>query len=102
MPDKSVMQVLLDKCSKSVITVNSTKGMLFNGPNDAYIFLPFGGIMEESYWSNSGYDGYYWTSNTMGDELSDAAYVLHTTYQNLAGITDNRRDEGMSVRPIAK
>ena len=102
MPDKSVMQVLLDKCSKSVITINSTKGMLFNGPNDAYIFLPFGGIMEESYWSNSGYDGYYWTSNTMGDELSDAAYVLHTTYQNLAGITDNRRDEGMSVRPIAK
>ena len=99
MPTNAEWQELLDNCNWTWTTQNGVNGyQVASKTNSNSIFLPAAGSRDDTYLSNVGYDGYYWSSSLYELELYDA-WFLYFDWGIVYGNSYTRRS-GRSVRPV--
>ena len=77
------------------------KGSKLTGPNGKSIFLPAAGSRNDTYLTNAGTDGYYWSSSLNTDYyLNYAWYVFFYAYDVYS--SSYRRCYGLSIRPVSE
>ena len=104
MPTKAEMQELYDNCTQVRTTENGYYGLLFTGPNDNSIFLPFAGYYQGSERYGSVSDGYYWSSSLSTDDWltinsTDRAWRFYFRSDN-GYMSSGYRSDGLSVRAV--
>ena len=88
-------------CRQEWTTLNDVNGRKFTSKiNGNCIFLPAAGYRYNSGLNNNGGNGYYWTA-TQYSRYAYQAYSL-TFSTSSSGYNTQGRDEGQSVRPVAK
>ena len=100
MPTKDEIEELHDKCSWTWTTVNGVNGYKVIGPNGNSIFLPAAGHRNGSGLIYRGTYGYYWSSS-LDVRYCYLAYDLYF-YDSYHDLSDSRRIDGLSVRPVSK
>ena len=74
MPTRYEVEELYEKCAKGEYELNGVKGMLFVGPNEKTIFLPYGGYKTDQVYRSDML--YYWTSSWEWDGSYDGRFPL--------------------------
>lgn len=92
MPTKAEMDELINKCTWTSVTYNSTYCYKVTGPNGNFIYLPKAGYRYSTTLSGSGSYAYYWTSNIYS--TSNAYYV------NNGSVNSIGRYYGCTIRPV--
>ncbi len=108
MPTSDQWQELREHCSSEYTTMNGTQGRLFvSKTNGNIIFLPAAGMREtwksgsyENIWVNRGGCCYYWLAQRDSDNVGQA-YSFRLANLELVK-SNNGRDKGLSVRPVAR
>ena len=101
MPTDEQRKELADNCRQEWTTLNDVNGRKFTSKtNGNCIFLPAAGYRYNSGLNNNGGNGYYWTA-TQYSRYAYQAYSL-TFSTSSSGYNALGRDEGNSVRPVAK
>lgn len=80
MPTDVQAQELIDNCTITATTLNGVSGMEFKGPNGNTIFIPMGGMKEETLSQYVGENGFFWTStlfvsDDLGEDFSRYFYI---------------------------
>ena len=100
MPTYDELEELSSQCTWIWTTQNGTKGYKVTGPNGKSIFLPAAGYRDDSYFSNAGSRGYYWSAS-LHESYPYSACVLsfnssgYDTYSCYRGF-------GVTVRAVAR
>ena len=101
MPTDEQRKELADNCRQEWTTLNDVNGRKFTSKiNGNCIFLPAAGYRYNSGLNNNGGNGSYWTA-TQYSRYAYQAYSL-TFSTSSSGYNALGRDEGNSVRPVAK
>lgn len=97
-PTKAELQELCDKCTWTRMSQNGVEGYKVTGPNGNSIFLPVAGYRHGSSLHIAGIFGLSWSSTPY--EINN--YYAYSLYfnSNGYGMSDYRRDDGQSVRPV--
>ena len=101
MPTYEQQMELTTQCKRESTQQNGMSGILVTGPNGGQIFLPYAGYRREKILNHAGSSGNYWSSSL--DPYSygyERAYVLRAEYWQCKD--SNRRDTGLSVRPVCQ
>lgn len=99
MPDTNDLEELFNWCEMREYTLNSVKGILFEGKNGNKIFFPLAGDMHGNQLTGEGQYGYYWTgTQTPGYDFG--AYNLFLTDKPTATRNYGHRHLGRTVRPV--
>ena len=101
MPTDAEWTELRTKCTWTWTTQNDVNGyMVTSKINGNSIFLPAAGYRIYTYLSDTGTDGYYWSSSLDMEHL----YYARNIYFNSGGVYryGNYRFNGYSVRPVSK
>ena len=104
MPTIDQANELLKKCTVSLATVNSVKGLRFKGPNGNSIFIPMTGYKYDSKYSAEGTQCYIWTDTK--DNVTNVAYKSLAIYMERssssakANTTPAPRRSGVIVRAV--
>ncbi len=94
LPSLAQIEELIDKCTRTLTTLNGVDGSLFTGPNGASIFLPSARRIQGDSLKGGNLSGYYWSS-TLYLELKHGArnlvfskdYVLCSNSGRFCGLT---------------
>lgn len=99
MPTEVELQALLDNCNTEWTTVNGVKGCKFTGKGDYVtnsVFFPAASYSSPSGSGQTGTNGNYWSSA----QLSDDRALYLGFVESMAGVFDNSRNLGYSVRAV--
>lgn len=99
MPTKSELDELKTKCKWEWSILNNTSGYKVTGPNGNFIFLPAAGRRKDSYRSDAGSHGSYWSSS-LYTSASFSAYSLDINSSYVYTNTQGWRYDGQSVRAV--
>lgn len=104
MPTLKEMQELVENCTWEVTTVNNVSGYKVTGKNGNSIFFPAAGHYNDEKNSKEGSSCDYWTSTleAEGTTYSKAYDLTMSISKGVPRIDDDKRDMGLSVRPIRK
>ena len=107
MPNPEQMQQLIDNCTFIWTRLKGVEGRIYAGPNGRSFFLPAAGMREtwksgsyENIWVNRGGCCYYWLAQRDSDNVGQA-YSFRLANLELVK-SNNGRDKGLSVRPVAR
>ena len=100
MPTYAELEELLDECTWTWTTQNSTNGYKVTGPNSNSIFLPAAGCRDGSSLDGAGSYGDY-CSSSLGESYPFFAWYLHF-YSSYRYVSDGGRYCGQSVRAVVR
>ena len=102
MPTDAEFSTLISNCTTTWITTNGVSGQLVTGKGEyanRSIFLPAAGGGDDSYLSNPGSLGYYWSSTPYSGYSYNAWFLyFKSSYYFRQG--NDYRYYGLSVRPV--
>ncbi len=99
MPTSDEVDELINNCTTEWTTINGINGYKVTGPNGNSIFLPAAGERYGTWFSLTGFAGYYWSS-TPHESNTRRAYYLSFSDEDFYGGW-SLRDKGWSVRPVS-
>ena len=102
MPTRAEFEELIDNCSISRKSLNGVLGFEVKGPNNATIFLPMGGMLQDYGMYDVTYASYFWTSSLddAENERADcgAMDIKEGSVSKYLGYP--RRYIGLPIRPV--
>ncbi len=103
-PTKEQMEELVNNCKWEVTTQNGISGYRVTASNGNTLFFPAAGHYNEEHNSKLGIDCDYWTSSleTEGTTYSKAWDLTMSLSKGSARVDDDKRDMGLTVRPVRK
>ena len=101
MPTLDEIKELRKKCSWEWTSVNGVAGYKVTGPNGNSIFLPAAGGRGGTEVYDRGSYGYYW-SGSLGEGYSSFAYHLGFNSGSHDWYYGDRRNCGLTVRPVTE
>lgn len=87
------------ECKWELKTIDGHKGYLITGSNGNSMFLPMAGYIEDSYKSQVGSGGFYWTGD-FWDDTSSTMFDFHESSHS--GVIWAFRQNGKSIRPVLR
>lgn len=109
LPTKAEWQELIDRCTWTETTQEGVKGVQVTGPNGNSIFLPYGGMRENSSVSLKNVAGVYWTDASLTAAEQKANNIVSTVrccawaveiHDGKAALVPQLRCNGLSLRPV--
>lgn len=99
LPSSADFAELNKECIWQYMTIDGHNGYKITGPNGNLVFLPMAGYIEETYKSQVGTGGFYWT----GDFCDDTRSIMFDFHKSSHdGIIWSNRQNGKSIRPVLR
>ena len=101
MPTEDQYEELINKCTSVWTTQNGVNGYKLTGANGGTLFLPAAGYWYGASLFHERSFGFYWSSSLEDSSAGFDAWCLYF-YSTYAGMNDEARYHGHSVRPVRK